>query len=204
MRPDRTGLSVTVALHALAVVALFSYQPARSVLLAAAPIMVDLIAPVKEETKPEPPAELPKPKPVAKTPPRFEPLPVLTAAAEAPSPIVAPPPPPAPPPPVEIAAAPAPVLVTPPIFNADYLDNPAPAYPPLARRMREQGRVVLRVLIGAEGTAADVQVRTSSGFARLDDAARETVRRWKFIPAKRGAQAVEAWVLIPISFKLEG
>jgi len=206
MRPDRTGLSATIALHVLAAVALFSYQPARNALLAAAPIMVDLIAPVKEESKPEPPTELPKPRPVAKKPPRIEPLPVLTAAAQAPSPIIAPPPPPAPPPPQEIAAAPpvpVAVPVTPPVFHADYLDNPAPAYPPLSRRMGEQGRVILRVLVRAEGTAADVQVRASSGYARLDDVARETVRRWKFVPAKRGAQPVEAWVLIPISFRLK-
>jgi len=205
MKPERAGLGVTVALHILAAAALFSYQPARNAMLAAAPIMVDLIAPVKEEAKPEPPVELPRPKPVAKKPPRIEPLPVLTAAAEAPSPIIAPPPPPAPPPPQEIAAAPpAPVLVTQPVFNADYLDNPAPAYPPLSRRMGEQGRVVLRVLVRVEGTAADVQVRASSGYARLDDVARETVRHWKFVPARRGAQPVEAWVLIPISFGLKG
>ena len=94
--------------------------------------------------------------------------------------------------------------MTQPIFNADYLDNPAPAYPPLSRRMSEQGRVMLRVLVNPNGTADDVQIRTSSGVTRLDDAARETVRRWKFVPAKRGARPFAAWVLIPISFKLEG
>jgi protein TonB len=96
------------------------------------------------------------------------------------------------------------VAVTPPVFNADYLENPSPAYPPLSRRMREQGRVMLRVLVNPSGRADDVQVRTSSGVMRLDEAAQETVRRWKFVPAKRGNEAVSAWVLIPISFKLEG
>jgi protein TonB len=103
-----------------------------------------------------------------------------------------------------VAAAPGPVAVTPPVFNADYLENPSPAYPPLSRRMREQGRVMLRVLVNAKGTADDVQIRTSSGISRLDEAAQETVRRWKFVPAKRGTEAVSAWVLIPISFRLEG
>ena len=83
------------------------------------------------------------------------------------------------------------------------IDNPAPAYPPLSRRMREEGRVTLRVLVTPAGTAEDVQVRTSSGAMRLDAAALETVRRWKFAPAKRGAEAVPAWVLIPISFRLD-
>lgn len=70
--------------------------------------------------------------------------------------------------------------------------------------MREQGRVMLRVLVNPNGMAEDVQIRTSSGVMRLDEAAQETVRRWKFVPAKRGSEAVSAWVLIPISFKLEG
>lgn len=202
MRPDRIGLGVTLALHALAAAALLSYEPARKALLAAAPIMVDLILPPKiEPPKPQPPTELPKPKPVAKQVERPIEPPLLTVPAEAPSPVTAPPPPP-----IEVVAPrlPEPVPVTQPIFNADYLDNPAPAYPPLARRMNEQGRVTLRVLVNVRGTADEVQVRATSGSARLDEAARDTVRRWKFVPAKRGAEPVPAWVLIPISFRLEG
>jgi len=200
MRTDRIGLAVTLALHALAAAALLSYEPARKALLAAAPIMVELITPPRiEPPKPQPPTEPPKPKPVAKPVERpIEPLPVITAPAEALSPVVAPPP-------VAIAAPPAPPApLTQPIFNADYLDNPAPAYPPLSRRLREEGRVILRVLVGVRGTADEVQVRTPSGSARLDEAARETVRGWRFVPAKRGAEPVAAWVLIPISFRLEG
>jgi protein TonB len=201
MRPERIGLSVTLGLHVLAAVLLLSYEPARKALLTAAPIMVELIAPPKSEAaKPAPPTELPKPKPVVKRVERTVELPVRATPAEAPSPVVAPPPPPPAPAPV---AAPAPALVTQPIFNADYLDNPAPAYPSVSRRAGEQGRVVLRVLVSAAGRADEVQVRTSSGFARLDDAARETVQRWKFVSAKRGAEPIAAWVLIPISFRLE-
>ncbi len=203
MRTDRIGLAVTLALHALAAAALLSYEPARKALLAAAPIMVELITPPRiEPPKPQPPTELPRPRPVSKPVERpIEPLPVVTAPAEAPSPVVAPPPPP----PVVVAAPPAPPApLTQPIFNANYLDNPAPAYPPLSRRMHEEGRVILRVLVNVHGTADEVQVRTTSGSARLDEAARETVRGWKFVPAKRGAEPVAAWVLIPISFRLEG
>ena len=136
-------------------------------------------------------------------PPVVEPLPVLAAPAEAPSPISAPPPPPAPPALAEVSAPPAPLTVTQPIFNADYLNNPAPLYPTLSRRYGEQGKVVLRVLVNARGTADEVQIFTSSGFRRLDEAALEAVRRWKFVPAKRGAEAVQAWVRIPIPFILE-
>lgn len=92
----------------------------------------------------------------------------------------------------------------PPIFNADYLDNPAPAYPAMARRMGEQGRVVLRVHVSAAGRADEVEVQASSGYGRLDASAGDAVRRWKFAPARRGNEAVPAWVLVPVSFKLEG
>jgi protein TonB len=70
--------------------------------------------------------------------------------------------------------------------------------------MNEQGRVVLRVLVTADGAPETVELRTSSGSARLDGAALETVKRWKFVPARQGERPVTAWVLVPISFALEG
>jgi protein TonB len=104
-----------------------------------------------------------------------------------------------------MVSAPAPVAaVTQPVFNAAYLDNQPPSYPPLSRRLGEQGRVVLRVLVDSNGSAGQVEVRASSGSERLDESARATVRRWKFVPAKRGSEPFAEWVLIPISFKLEG
>ena len=166
------------------------------------------------------PETLPKPLPVR---PRMErpkavaPPPIITAPREAEAPYVAPPPPPVPLPPVETpvaAAAPEPAApaaappappapVTPPIFNADYLNNPPPVYPALSRRMGEEGRVVLRVFVTEQGTPGDIQVRTSSGSSRLDEAASSTVRHWRFVPARRGSVPVGAWVLVPISFSLK-
>jgi protein TonB len=185
--------------------ALLAYAPARSALSSAAPIMVDWIVPAKPEPKvePAPKVEPPKPKPLKVIPKPVEHPPVAVLPREAPAPMLAPEPPP-PPPAEPVAVAPAPVAVTPPIFNADYLENPAPTYPAISRRIGEQGRVVLRVLVSPGGKADQVQIATSSGHPRLDDMARETVQRWKFVPAKRGAEAVSAWVVIPISFKLEG
>lgn len=215
--PDRlVGAAVAIAWHALLGIALMTYEPARSALLGAAPVMVDFILPPRVETKPEPLPEIipPKPKPVAKPLPKPpEPRPMLTAPVEAPSPVAVPPPPPPPPPPqpepAPVVAAPAPaaapvVHITPPVFNAAYLDNPAPSYPRASRRAGEQGRVVLRVLVSVGGTAEEIHVRDSSGYVRLDEAARETVRRWRFVPAKRGDQTVAAWVLVPIIYRLEG
>ena len=204
---QRIGVAVAVALHAVAGAALVAYEPARSALLAAAPIMVSLITPPRPEVRPEPTP--PKPKPVVKPRPKPpEPLPLVTAPIEAPSPspvIVPPPPPPPPEPPAPVVVAPPPpVVVTAPIFAADYLDNPAPPYPALARRAGEQGRVMLRVLVNPGGNADEVEIRTSSGHRRLDESARDTVRRWRFVPAKRGDEPGPAGVLIPISFRLEG
>lgn len=205
----RTGAIAAIAMHVAIGSALLAYEPTRSAILAATPIMVSLISP--PAVQPVKPVEPPKPKRVVKPVPKPpEPKPIIAAPLEAPSPspvLVPPPPPPEP------AAAPAPIAapvvvapppLTEPVFNADYLDNPAPYYPQLARRAGEQGRVVLRVLVNARGEADEVEIRTSSGHARLDRSARDTVRRWRFVPAKRGEEPVSAWVLIPISFKLEG
>lgn len=112
--------------------------------------------------------------------------------------------------PVEARAAPSeqkadvPAAVTPPTHNAAYLRNPPPRYPLVARRNGEQGTVTLRVLVTREGLPASVSVEKTSGSNHLDSAALETVKTWRFIPARQGAQPVEAWVLVPIVFKLEG
>ena len=89
-------------------------------------------------------------------------------------------------------------------FDAAYLNNPSPAYPMLSRRLREEGEVMLRVLVAADGQPKRIEVRTGSGSERLDRAAEDAVARWRFVPARRGESAVEAWVLVPIVFKLKG
>jgi len=203
LEPSHAGALATLALHGVVLAALLSYAPARSAILGVPPIMVDWIVPASATSKIEPPPRPAKPRPVKVVPKPVETPPVAVLPAEAPSQIVVPEPP-SPPPAEPIAAAPALVAVTSPIFNADYLDNPSPAYPVLSRRMREEGRVVLRVLVNARGAADEVQISNSSGHVRLDDSARQTVKRWTFVPAKRGADAVPAWVLVPVSFQLEG
>ena len=91
-----------------------------------------------------------------------------------------------------------------PRFDAAYLNNPEPDYPTLSKRLGEEGRVLLRVLVTPEGLADQVEVRQSSGHTRLDQAALATVRRWRFTPARQGEERVPAWVLVPLSFQLEG
>jgi protein TonB len=91
-----------------------------------------------------------------------------------------------------------------PSFNAAYLNNPAPHYPSVSRRLGEQGLVLLRVQVTADGTAGSVELQTGSGSSRLDQAALEAVQKWQFVPAKRGDQPVSASVVVPVRFSLEG
>jgi len=87
--------------------------------------------------------------------------------------------------------------------SAAYLRSPAPGYPLASRRAGEQGMVTLRVRVSPEGLATRVTVERSSGSQHLDAAALEAVKAWRFTPARRGAEAVESWMLVPIVFRLE-
>jgi protein TonB len=95
----------------------------------------------------------------------------------------------------------APAL-TPPRVDAAYFSNPPPDYPLDARRARQEGTVLLRVLVAADGHSQDVSIERGCGFSQLDDSAAAAVRKWRFTPGRRGDNPVDAWVLIPISFKL--
>lgn len=103
---------------------------------------------------------------------------------------------------VAAAAPPAPVA-TAPSFAAAYLRNPAPPYPVRARRNGEQGTVLLRVWVAADGAARRAEVERSSGHESLDAAALAAVKTWRFVPARRGDAAVEGVVIVPIAFRLE-
>jgi protein TonB len=192
------GLGMVVVLHLLVLWGLLRMNvitlPAQLAVLT-----VSLLPPA-EVIQPNPEIVPPKPRPVERRPtplpqptqlaaPAEAPAPTPTAVSPAPTFVAAP-----------VAAAPAP---TQPRFDADYLDNPKPPYPGLSRKIGEQGRVVLRVRVDAQGLPVDVQLHASSGSERLDASALQTVRRWKFVPARLGNEAVAATVLVPIAFSLK-
>lgn len=174
-------------------------------------VQVSLLAP---PTPPEPrvvPLQQPPP-------PKLErqPKPVVEKAISAPTPVpvmqpvaeqaaqqapvaVAPPAPPSPAP-LQPAAEP---VIEPPRYNAAYLSNPPPAYPLAARRRGVEGTVLVRAEISAGGECQRAELKKTSGHEMLDQAALEAVKKWHFLPAKRGSQAVVAWVEVPITFKLE-
>lgn len=104
--------------------------------------------------------------------------------------------------PASSAAASASASYAPPSFGARYLDNPKPAYPMVARRRGLEGTVRLEVRVSAEGIPTSVKVRESAGHEALDDAAMTAVWHWRFVPARRGGDAVEGVVVVPIRFRL--
>ena len=224
-RPDWRALGLVVALH-LAV--FFAFAHLQDNLHAQAHVaelqgslIVSLVAAPPLPPAPEPPPHIQRP---IQPRPVIQPLPppVLTAPAESVASAekdVSPPPTtpspvemlpveimPSTPVALQISTAPvsesAPVPVTLPRFDADYLDNPAPNYPVLSRRLAEQGLVLLRVYVEPSGLAARVELKQSSGYERLDNAARSAVSHWRFVPARKGAESVGAWVIVPISFNL--
>jgi periplasmic protein TonB len=165
---------------------------------------------------------LPTPMPVQAAPavvPKVTPTPVRERRAVAPRPVIVMQPEQAVPaanfsvpavvasdqvPTAESAPAMASPAVTAARFEAAYLHNPRPDYPPLSRRLGEEGKVLLRVRVSREGQPAAVDLEKSSNFARLDEAARAVVAHWRFVPARRDDEAIDATVIVPIVFRLDG
>jgi protein TonB len=77
-----------------------------------------------------------------------------------------------------------------------------PIYPPASRRAGEQGTVRLKVLVDTNGKASNVAVTQSSGFPRLDEAAMEAVRKWRFVAATDGTNKIQAYTQVAVTFKL--
>ena len=89
-----------------------------------------------------------------------------------------------------------------PKYGIDGLPNQAPRYPYLSRVNDEQGRVILHVVVDRKGRAKEVKVVESSGYSRLDKAARKAVKRWRFQPAHKDGQSIQGVVQVPINFVL--
>lgn len=104
-------------------------------------------------------------------------------------------------PPRVIPATPTATMV-PPRIDREH-SNITPEYPPTSKRLGEQGRVLVRVLILENGSAGEVQVVQSSGYPRLDAAAVEHVQRdWRFVPARLDGRAIATWGRFGVTFKI--
>lgn len=209
------GAGFTIVAHLIAAWLLLRQAPAAPVEMPRI-LQISLIPAPLQTRPPAPQPPIPAATPPAPKPPQAQRRPapkasVVKRAVRNPVPVE-----PSPPIPRAIASTTLPVLpmapttaatvpvetVTEPRFNAAYLNNPTPAYPPLSRRLSEQGRVLMRVYVDPQGAPAQVELHQSSGHPRLDSAAEAAVRRWRFVPARQGSHAIGAWVLVPISFNL--
>jgi periplasmic protein TonB len=198
-RTAAAGLAIVLALHALVLWWLWSQRliPAPD---EAMTLFANFIAPpapkVEEPPKPTPPKPRPPEKPQVRQ---------LVAEAPVQSPIeyVAPPPPPAP-----VIEAPQPKALGPVTLGSELsvacAERTPPAYPSLSRRFNEEGTVTLRVELDEQGAVAAARIATSSGHARLDEAALAAVRGWRCTPAQRNGQPVRAVALQPFKFVLQG
>lgn len=200
-----TALAITIAIHAVIAAGLLSagYAAIKRPQPKNLEVFTLSQTPPPEPTPPSPPQPEPlavSQKPVADViaPEAIVKLPTITRTVPAPEPkkmtVVATAP---------VKEAPSnPAPITPPDFKAAQLNNPGPAYPYLSRKAREQGVVLLRVTVSASGGAKTLSVARSSGYDRLDRAALNAVKKWRFVPAKQAGQSIEAIVLVPVTFSL--
>lgn len=212
--------SAVVLLHVGSLVALQSGLLVRAYEMV---VPVEMISQIIEPPKPLPPATPPPPPPPPSAAPRPEPVRTNKAVVLAPAPrplaiadpapapnapIVSPAPPaPLPPITAPVAAAPSPAPAAPPApkvelprSDADHLNNPVPPYPPVSKRLGEEGTSVVHIYVGADGLPQKAELRSSSGFERLDAAALAAVMKWRFKPGTRGGIAEAMWILQPIPF----
>jgi protein TonB len=188
------------------------------------PITVELVRIQPPTPLPVAPAAPPAPAPEKKRPepkPRAEhkPAPVPREPREVPAPKVQAPDvsfdakpssstsaavPATPAPSVQAApASPAPPAKTSVSVASYAASNRKPPYPRLSRLNDEQGTVVLRVLVKADGTAGNVEIKTSSGYPLLDESARTTVQTWRFNPATVDGKPISEWYQVTIPFTLQ-
>lgn len=200
------GLLFVAVLHAAALYGLWSYRviPTSDEALT---LMVNFINPPPSPEKPESPKPKP-PKPPEPRPPDPPPVEPPQLAVKAPEvqpeePVVYTPPPPS-----------APVIDVPPLppqpvvlsdeLSVNCPERAPPAYPSLSTRLNEQGKVLLRVELGEDGRIANAEIKVSSGYRRLDDAALNTVRTWRCNPPMRNGVAARAVALQAFNFILGG
>jgi len=181
-------------------------------------VTLTLLAPpaAKPQAVPErlPDPSAARPEPVVKRPVQSpRPKPVRQRQAVQPERVNKQPDPPLPPdnlqamtrsaPPAAGPVAVAELPVEPPHTAAAYLNNPPPSYPKMLLRRGVEGAVLVRAQVQGDGRCSQVQLKESSGFDLFDEAALSAVQDWRFVPARKGAQNVMAWVDVPIAFRIE-
>ena len=204
LRKRAIGWLVSIALHAAVISALVAGMRHQAMPVVSPPVMLAII----EEIKPPPhPESLPPPPPAAPKPLRM-PLPEFRVqdrpAQKAVATVIAP---------LATSGAPAataPPAEGPPVLRAAPIRVPPeikeacrqPDYPPAAKRLGQTGTVVVKFLIDIDGSVADSAIETSSGYPRLDDAAREALALCSFKPGTVDGQPERSWAQVQYNWKL--
>ena len=100
-----------------------------------------------------------------------------------------------------ITDAPAPIAE--PRADAAHFNNPLPTYPRQSLRRKEEGTVLVEVLVLADGSVGEVRLKLSSGYSRLDKSALAAVKNWRYVPAIQGDNAIDYWYEQPVVFALK-
>ena len=183
---------LVVLLHAILLWAIQSGLAHQVVQVAKVVVQAELIADITPKLAPPPP---PPPPPAPKTPPAPT-APVV--ATPSPSAIQLPAAPPMP-------AAPAPAA--PAVRTSAVIQAGAscakPDYPSASRRLEEEGTVTLKFLIGVDGRVMQAEVEKSSGFQRLDEAARNALSKCQFKPGTVDGKPEQSWASIRYTWRLE-
>ena len=218
-RRDGSVIAVVVVVHGLALWGLHKASLGKPLqVIVPARMVAEFVTPAPPSAS-EAPVLTPQPPPAPPPMPRWQPAAPTLAVADAPLTVltpVRPSPRSAPPAPeasrvvplqpkseTEQAAVQMPEIEVRPSNQPSDSLNPAPPFPASSRHLREAGRVVVRVLISAEGRPLDVVLQRSSGFERLDQVSLETVRTWRFDPAAYRGNSEARWVHVPITFVQE-
>ncbi len=200
------GLGLVIVLHLLLFWAINSglaqsfvkkiNRPVEAILLADTP--PDLVPPQPAPKLSPPPKSLPPP--TASVPVPDVPAPLAAPAANAIAAVSAAPQPAAPP----ATSAPsgkADAVRTSAVVNSANCEKPE--YPSASRRMEEEGTVSLRFLIGVDGKVIQSEIEKSSGYKRLDEAARAGLSRCQFRPATVDGKPEQAWASMRYTWRLE-
>ena len=206
----QTGaLGPIILIHAAALYALQFGMARPTTVHVSAPkeVFASFITPDPVQPMPQP--AKPKAVPLTRTPPIAPTRPTAPAPSPTPAPnaIAVPAAAVAPAQPPVAAAPPAPPVAPAPaqpktISGVEYLQAPQPEYPSLSRRMGEEGKAVLRVLVNEKGRAEHIELQKSSGSPRLDDAARQAIARALFKPYLEDGRAIAVYAIVPITFQL--
>jgi len=207
------GLTAVVVLHGLLFWAINSGLARKFVKVIKGPVEAVLL----EETKPDippPPPPPPPPKNLPPPPPSYvppvdiqvatpPPVNAIAAVSNTPQPVAPPSPlpvqmtaPPAPP-----APPPAPPVQTAAVISASSCEKPE--YPSASKRLEEEGTVQLKFLVGADGKVLESAVEKSSGFRRLDEAARAGLSKCQFKPATVDGKPQQSWASMKYTWRLE-